>query len=86
MQVLGRVLTPDGGLAVQVLGRVLEQAVAAVVVLHRVHGDGLEAAPAKRHDDRVTCLQDALVPAVLLQAKLQHKTMQLLNGMHGSRA
>lgn len=39
-------LTPDGGSTVHVLRCVLEQAVATVVILDVVEGDGLEAPPA----------------------------------------
>lgn len=43
---VSRRLTPDGGSTVHVLWRVLEEAVASVVIFDVVEGDGLEAAPA----------------------------------------
>lgn len=49
-------LTPDGGAAVHVLRRVLEQTLAAVVVLDVVERNGLEATPAQRQDERVARL------------------------------
>ena len=56
-----------------VLRRVFEQAVAPVVVLDVVEGDGLEAPPAQRQDKGVSGLQDAVIPAVFLQTHLTHK-------------
>ena len=53
-----------------VLGRVLEHAVASVVVLDVVQGHGPEAAPAQGHDEGVPVLQDAVVPPVFLQPQL----------------
>lgn len=44
--VLKLCLTPDGGSTVHVLWCVFEQAVASVVILNVVEGDGLEASPA----------------------------------------
>ena len=70
----GGALTPEGGVAVEVLGRVLEQAVAPVVVLDAVERDRLEAAPAERHDERVARLQDPTVPPVTLQTHLGGRT------------
>lgn len=55
-----------------VLRRVFQQAVAPVVILDVVEGDGLEASPPQGHDEGVPCLQDALIPAVLLQSHLTH--------------
>jgi len=55
---------------VHVLRRVFEQAVAPVVVLDVVQGHGLEAPPAQGEDEGVPGLQDAVVPAVLLQPHL----------------
>lgn len=63
-------LTPDGGSTVHMLRGVFQQAVSAVVVLDVVEGDGLEAPPAQGEDQGVSGLQDAAVPAVLLQAHL----------------
>lgn len=63
-------LTPNGGATVHVLGGVLQQPMAAIVVLDVVEGHGLEAPPAQREDDGVPRLQDATVPAVLLQPHL----------------
>lgn len=45
----------------------------SVVILDVVQRDGLEAPPAKREDEGVSCLQDAVVPAVFLQPHLAHK-------------
>ena len=53
-----------------VLWRVLEHAVASVVVLDVVQRHGLEAAPAQGHDEGVPVLQDAMVPPVFLQPHL----------------
>lgn len=63
-------LTPDGGSTVHMLRGVFQQAVSAVVVLDVVERDGLEAPPAQGEDQGVSGLQDAAVPAVLLQAHL----------------
>ena len=57
--------TPESGIAVLVLRCVLDETVTTVVVLDRVHGDRLEATPAERHNERVSRLQDALIPTVL---------------------
>lgn len=51
------VLTPDGGSTVHVLWCVFEQAVASIMVLNVVEGDGLEAPPPQRQDKGVPCLQ-----------------------------
>lgn len=59
-------LTPDGGSTVHVLRRVLEQAVAPVVIFHVKQRDGLEAAPAQGEDQRILRLQDPLIPSVFL--------------------
>lgn len=64
-------LTPNGGSTVHMLGGVFQQAVSPVVVLDVVERDGLETPPAQWEDERVSCLQDAAMPAVLLQAHLQ---------------
>lgn len=61
-----------------VLRRVFKQAVASVVVLDVVEGDGLEAAPAKRQDEGVSRLQDAVIPAVFLQPHLTCTQIQML--------
>jgi hypothetical protein len=50
--------------------RVLEHPMAHVVVADAVDGEGLEAAPAQREDERVAILEDARMPAVLLEARL----------------
>ena len=76
----GGALTPEGGVAVEVLGRVLEQAVAPVVVLDAVERDRLEAAPAERHDERVARLQDPTVPPVTLQTHLGGRTRRRSDG------
>lgn len=67
-------LTPNGGSTVHVLGGVLQQAMAAIVVLNVVEGHGLEAPPAQREDDGVPRLQDTTVPTVLLQPHLESIT------------
>lgn len=67
-------LTPDGGSTVHMLWSVFEQTMPSVVILDVVERDGLEAPPAKREDEGVSCLQDAAVPAVFLQPHLAHKT------------
>ena len=51
--------------------------VAAVGVLHRVHGHALEAAPADGEGERVAVLEHARKPAVALQAQL-HEAPALL--------
>ena len=60
-----------------VLRRVLEHAVASVVVLDVVQRHGLEAAPAQGHDEGVPVLQDAVVPPVFLQPHLNTPHSQL---------
>lgn len=49
-----------------VLRCVLEQAVAPVVVLDVVQGDGLEATPAQGQDEGVARFQDPVVPSMFL--------------------
>lgn len=71
-------LTPDGGSTVHMLRGVFQQAVSAVVVLDVVEWDGLEAPPAQGQDQGVSRLQDAAVPAVLLQAHL-HTSRSVLS-------
>ncbi len=51
--------------------------VAPVLVLRRVHGHALEAAPAHREGERVAVLEHAAKPAVPLQAQL-HEAAALL--------
>ena len=57
-------------IAVQVLGRVLEHPVAHVMIATAVDGQGLEPAPAQGEYQRVAVLEDARVPAVLLEPGL----------------
>lgn len=58
------------------LWSVFEQTMPSVVILDVIQRDGLEAPPAKREDEGVSCLQDAVVPAVFLQPHLAHKNTQ----------
>lgn len=64
-----------------VLRRVFEQAVASVVVLDMVEGDGLETTPAQRQNEGVPCLQDAVIPAMFLQPHLRDTNS--ISGAHG---
>ena len=54
----------------EMLRRVLEHPMTHVVVADAVDGKGLEAAPAQGEDQRVAVLEDARMPAVLLEARL----------------
>jgi hypothetical protein len=54
----------------EMLRRVLEHPMTHVVVADTVDGEGLEAAPAQGEDQRVAVLEDARMPAVLLEARL----------------
>lgn len=63
----------EGRVAVHVRWRVLEEALTLVLVGGRVKGQRLEAAPPHREDQWIAVLQDALVPAVLLEARLRGK-------------
>ena len=65
-------LAPEGAVAVEMLRRVLDAPVAPVVVPHGVDGLGGEAPPAEGHYQWVVCLEDLLVPTVLLQPSLHH--------------
>lgn len=47
---------------------VLEHPLSHVMVLDAVDGRGLEPSPAEGDDERVACLEDAFVPAVLLES------------------
>ena len=49
----------------QVFWGVLQQSMPAVVVLDRVHWKRLKPTPANRHDQRIPCLENALVPTML---------------------
>ena len=62
----------------QMLWRVLDAAVAHIVVLRGEDGNGLEAAPAHRDDQRVAILQDFPVPPVLLHPHLHVANILLL--------
>lgn len=57
-------------MTMQVLRCVLEQPVSAIVILDVEHGNALEPAPPQRDNQWVSCLQDPLVPSVLLQSEL----------------
>lgn len=67
-------LTPNGGTTVHVLWSVLEQTMAAVVVLNMVERHSLETSPAQWQDDGVPSLQYTTVPAVFLQSHLYNHT------------
>jgi hypothetical protein len=58
------------GITMEMLRRVLEHPMTHVVVADAVDGKGLEAAPAQGEDQRVAVLEDARMPAVLLEARL----------------
>ena len=49
---------------------ILDHSLPHVVVLYTVDGDGLESPPAHGQDERVSCLEDTFVPAVLLDTDL----------------
>lgn len=57
----------------QVFWRVLQQPMSAVVILDRVHWQRLESPPANRHDQRISRLEYALVPAMLFKAYLKKR-------------
>lgn len=61
-----------------VLRCVFKQAVASIVILNMIERDGLEAAPTQGQDQGVPCLQDPLIPAVLLQAHLTYTEYNIL--------
>ena len=67
----------------QVFWGVLEQSIAAVVVLDRVHWERLKSAPANRHDQRIPCLEYAFVPAMLFKAYLK-KCLNTYKNVHQS--
>lgn len=67
-------LTPNGGTTVHVLWSVLEQAMAAVVVLNMVEWHSLETSPAQWQDDGVPGLKYTTMPAVFLQSHLYNHT------------
>ena len=46
---------------------VLQHPLSHVVILDAVNGRGLEPPPAEGDNERVTCLEDAFVPAMFLQ-------------------
>ena len=62
--------TVKHGLAVHVFRRVLDHPQPFVAVLHRVHRHRLEAPPAVGKDQRIVRLQDAPMPAMLLDSHL----------------
>ena len=70
--------SPEGRIAVQMLWRVLNATVAHIVVLRGEDGNGLEAAPAHRDNQRVAILQDFPVPPVLLHPHLHVSNVLLL--------
>ena len=55
----------------QVFGSVLQQTMTAVVVLDRVHRKRLKSAPANRNDQRISSLENALVPTMLFETGLE---------------
>ena len=55
----------------QVFGSVLQQTMTAVVVLDRVHRKRLKSAPTDRNDQRISSLENALVPTMLFETGLE---------------
>lgn len=63
-----------------VLRRVLQETLTHVVVLDRVDDHRLEAAPSAGDDQWVAGLEQALVPAVLLDADLKREGVETTDG------
>ena len=82
---LGSNWRPDVGVAVEVERSVLDHPVSEVVLGDAEDGQGLEAAPAQRHDQGVPVLQDLGVPTVLLQTDLDIADLILASLNENSR-
>lgn len=68
----------EGGEAMRMLRSVLEHAIPGAVV-ERENGQGLEAPPADRHDERVVRLEDLGMPSMLLEPHA-HEPESFLGG------
>ena len=55
----------------QVFWSILQQTITAIVVLDRVHRKRLKSAPANRNDQRISSLENALVPTMLFETGLE---------------
>ena len=55
----------------QVFWSILQQTMTAIVFLDRVHRKRLKSAPANRHDQRISSLENALVPTMLFETGLE---------------
>jgi len=59
------VLTPESSKTMQVIRRVFQVSMSAIMVFHAVYNNCLKPSPAHRYDERVICLQFTIIPPMM---------------------
>ena len=62
--------TPEAGMAVEMLGGVLQESIPHVMVLDGIQGNGLKPPPPKGDNQWIATFQNLLVPSVFLNSSL----------------